>query len=178
MIELEQAKNRYQLQIISHQIDAFNMNVLKELEVIKKDKNKEYFIKRYLLESCVKLSRFRSGESFSRNMKVARSFLKGVATKKQMHQAEWEIEGNAFSTEYYSEAGTSVYFRVNEDVRKDLIHVRISTGLKNKESKDYLKEMAYFINHAFCFIQYPGNWLFDEGAEKFLCPRLFKRYFG
>jgi len=153
------------------------MNLLKQLEVIKKDKNKEYLIKRYLLESCSNLSRFRSGESFNKNMKVAKSFLKGVATKKQMHQAEWEIEGNAFGTEYYSEVGIRVYFRVNENVRKDLIQVRISKGLNNKESREYLKEMAYFIDHVFCYIQYPSDWLFDESSEKFLCPRLFKRYF-
>jgi len=154
------------------------MNLLKRLEVIKKDKNKEHLIKRYLLESCSNLSRFRSGESFNKNMKVAKSFLKGVATKKQMHQAEWEIEGNAFGTEYYSEAGISVYFRVNENVRKDLIQVRISSGLKNKESKVYLKEMAYFIDQVFCYVQWSGDWLFDDAANKFLCPRLFKRYFG
>jgi hypothetical protein len=154
------------------------MNLLKQLEVIKKDKNKEHLIKRYLLESCSNLSRFRSGESFNKNMKVAKSFLKGVATKKQMHQAEWEIEGDAFGTEYYSEAGVRVYFRVNENVRKDLIQVRISKGLNNKESRGYLKEMAYFIDQVFCYVQWSGDWLFDDGAEKFLCPRLFKRYFG
>lgn len=128
------------------------MNLLKQLEVIKQDKNKKQLVKRYLLESCTKLSRFRSGEIFDRNIQVAKSFLKGVATKKQMHQAEWEIEGNAFGTDYYSEAGIRVYFRVNENVRKDLIQVRISTGLKNKESKEYLKEMAYFIDQVFCHI--------------------------
>ena len=154
------------------------MNVLKQLEVIKKDKNKEYLIKRYLLESCAKLSRFRSGESFSRNMKVAKSFINGVATKKQMHKAEWEIEGDAFGTDYYSEEGVRVYFRVNENVRKDLIQVRISKGLKNKESKVYLKEMAYFIDQVFCHIHHSSNWLFDDAANQFLCPRLFKRYFG
>lgn len=154
------------------------MNVLKQLEIIKKDKNKAKLVKRYLLDSCTKLTRFRSGDSFDRNIKVAKSFLKGVATKKQMHQAEWEIEGNAFGTEYYSEAGVRVYFRVNENVRKDLIQVRISTGLNNKESRVYLKEMAYFIDYVFCYIQYPDNWLFEESHEKFLCPRLFKRYFG
>lgn len=154
------------------------MNVLERLEIIKKDKNKECLVKRYLLENCLKLSRFRTGESFARNMKIANSFLKGVATKKQMHQAEWEIEGDAFGTDYYSEKGAKVYFRVNEDVRKDLIQIRISTGLKNKESKEYLKEMAYFIDQVFCHIQYSSNWLFDDSANKFLCPRLFKRYFG
>lgn len=106
------------------------MNLLKQLEVIKKDKNKEHLVKRYLLESCSKLSRFRSGASFSKNMEIAQKFLNGIATKKQMHQAEWEIEGDAFGTEYYSEAGIRVYFIVNEDVRKDLIKVRISKGLK------------------------------------------------
>ena len=154
------------------------MNVLKQLEVIKKDKNKEHLIKRYLLESCTKLARFRTGESFSRNMKVAKRFLKGVATKKQMHQAEWEIEGDAFGTDYYSEEGVTVYFSVNENLRKDLIQVRISAGLKNKESKVYLKEMAYFIDQVFCYVQWSGDWLFDDTAYKFLCPRLFKRYFG
>lgn len=154
------------------------MNVLKQLEVIKKDKNKEFLIKRYLLENCTKLTRFRSGESFGRNMKVAKSFLKGVTTKKQMHRAEWEIEGDAFGTDYYSEAGARVYFRVNENVRKDLIQVRISKGLKNKESKVYLKEMAYFIDQVFCYVQWSGDWLFSDSANQFLCPRLFKRYFG
>lgn len=154
------------------------MNVLKQLAVIKKDKNKEGLIKRYLLESCIKLSRFRHGESFSRNIKVAKRFLKGVSTKKQMHQAVWEVEGEALGVGYYSEQGVSVYFKVNEDVRKDLIQVRISKGLNNKGAREYLKDMAYFIESVFYHIQHSENWLFDDSANKFLCPRLFNRYFA
>ena len=104
--------------------------------------------------------------------------IKGVSTKKQMRQAVWEIEGDAFGAEYYAKAGVRVYFRVNDNVRKDLLQVRIATGLNNKDARKYLISMAYFIDSVFCHIEYPTDWCFTEADEKFLCPRLFKRYFA
>lgn len=59
-------------------------------------------VKRYLLACCDKLSRFRADEAFAKNMEIARRFLKGFATKKQMYRAQWEIEGQAFGAEHYS----------------------------------------------------------------------------
>lgn len=171
-------RHDFQIATNSHRIDAIYMSILKQLDVIRHDKHKERVVKRYLLESCSKLSRFRSDASFKKNMKIATLFLKGVATKKQMHQAEWEIEGAAFGTEHYSEAGVRVYSRARPNLHKDLIQVRISTGLTNTEARAHLIQMAYFIDHVFCHIHLKENWLFDDEAEKFLCPRLFKRYFG
>ena len=154
------------------------MNSIDRLKIISKNKNKEILVKKYLLKCCEKLLRFRSGECLSKNLLVAKKFLMGVATKRQIHQAEWEIEASAFEVEYYSEKGIRVYFRAEKKVRADLIQVRISTGLDNSESRKYLIEMAYFIDHVFCHIQFSSNWLFEESCEKFLCPRLYKRYFG
>lgn len=154
------------------------MNLTNKLRLISRNKSKEALVKRYLLDCCEKLIRFRSGDCLPKNLKVARNFLRGVATKKQIHQSKWEIEGDAFGTEYYSAKGIRVYFRANKDVKADLIRVRISTGLDNRGSRKYLIEMAYFIDYVFCHIQFSSNWLFEESCEKFMCPRLFKRYFG
>lgn len=154
------------------------MNLTNRLKLISQNKKKEDLVKRYLLDCCEKLIRFRSGDCLSKNLKVARNFLSGVATKKEIHQSEWEIEGNAFGTEYYSEKGVRVYFRANANVRADLVKVRISKGLSNRDSRKYLIEMAYFIDYVFCHIHFSSNWLFEESCEKFMCPRLFERYFG
>lgn len=163
---------------VMHPDDAQNMNLTNKLRLINQNKSKEILVKRYLLDCCVKLIRFRSGECLPKNLKVARNFLRGVATKKQIHQSEWEIEGNAFGTEYYSEQGVRVYFRVNKDFKADLVQVRISKGLNNRDSRKYLIEMAYFIDYVFCHIQFSSDWLFEESCDQFMCPRLFERYFG
>ncbi|KAF7783530.1 hypothetical protein PRUB_a3320 [Pseudoalteromonas rubra] len=95
-----------------------------------------------------------------------------------MHQSGWEIEGNAFGTEYYFERGLRAYFKANKHVKSDLIKVRFSTGLNHKESSKHLIDLAYFIDAVFCHVQYSSCWFFKENSEKFMCPRLFERYFG
>ncbi len=154
------------------------MNLNSKLKSISQNKSKEFLVKHYLLDCCERLLRFRSGECLPKNIKIARNFLRGVATKKQIHQSEWEIEGNAFGTEYYFEQGSRVYFRVNKEVKADLVQVRLSKALNKRDSSKLLIEMAYFIDHVFCHIKLSSNWLFAESCEQFLCPRLFKRYFG
>lgn len=130
------------------------------------------------MSCCERLIRYRSGECLPKNLKVAKRFLIGLATKKEMHKAEWEIEGQAFGTEYYSEKGIRFYFRADKNVKSDLLKVRISEGLGNAEARRYLINMAYFIDSAFCYIQFTGNWFIKDNYENFLCPRLFERYFG
>jgi hypothetical protein len=153
------------------------MNLLNELKSKSLIEGKELLVKRYLLACCEKLKRFRSGDRLTDNLEIAKKFLTGVANKKQMHRAAWEIEGYAFGTEYYSYRPIRFYFRANKNVRSDLKKVQISKGLRNNEAREYLVEMAYFIDVVFCHVEYSSNWLFKEKDEKFLCPKLYKRYF-
>lgn len=154
------------------------MNINKELQKISENPSKEKLVKRYLLDCCEKLIRFRSSGCLSKNLLTARKYLKGYANQKQIHQAEWELECEAFGVEYYSEKGVRVYFRVNEHISSDLVKVRISKGLTNKESRKHLEEMAYFIDRVFCHIEYTSNWLFSDECAQFMCPRLFSKYFS
>ncbi len=154
------------------------MSLETKLRKISEKPNCEILVKRYLLDCCEKLARFRSSDSLLRNLLVARKYLRGVATQKQLHQAEWEIEAQAFGAEYFSEKGARVFFRVDKYISADLVKVRISKGLSNRESRQHLIEMAYFIDRVFCHVEYSGNWLFTEDCEQFMCPKLFVRYFG
>jgi hypothetical protein len=158
--------------------DFIVMNIATKLKRVSDNPNKEKLVKYYLIDCCEKLIRFRSNSRLPKNILIARKFLKGFATQKQIHQAEWEQEGEAFGVEYYSEKGIWFYFRAKKEVSADLVKVRISKGLTNQESRKYLENMAYFIDHVFCHIEYTSNWLFTEQCEQFLCPRLYSKYFG
>jgi hypothetical protein len=158
--------------------DITAMNIAIELKKISDNPNREKLVKCYLLDCCEKLIRFRSNSCLPKNILLARKFLKGFATPMQIHQAEWEQEGEAFGVEYYSLKEMRFYFRANKGVSTDLVKVRISKGLTNKESRRYLENMAYFIDRVFCHIEYTSNWLFTEQCEQFMCPRLYSKYFG
>lgn len=153
------------------------MNKIKKLKKISENPSKEVLVKKYLLRCCVKLIRFRSDGTLAHNLQIAQRFLKGFATDKQMNRAEWNMEGQAFGAEHYSRKGIRFYFRADKEVRRALIKVRISKGLNNNDSRKYLTDMAYFIDSVFCHIAHANNWFFEDKDERFLCPRLFQRYF-
>lgn len=155
------------------------MNILIKLKKKSENPNSEKLVKYYLLDCCEKLIRFRSSSCLSNNIPLARKFIKGFATQKKIHQAEWEQEGEAFGVEYYSsiEKDTPFYFRAKKEISSDLVKVRISKGLNNKESRKHLSDMAYFIDGVFCHIAFTSNWLFSEQSEQFLCPMLYTKYF-
>lgn len=154
------------------------MSIIPRLIRLDEQPGKRHLVKRYLLDCCEQLLMFRSGDCLPRNLKVARAFLKGRASAKQMHRAEWEIEGNAFAADHYAQKDSQFFFRADINVKSDLQRVRISTGLNAKLARKHLVDMAYFIDHVFCYVQNSSNWLFEESAEAFMCPRLFRRYFG
>ena len=154
------------------------MCIVRKLNTIRLNSNKETLVKRYLLACCYKLVRFRSGECLPNNLEIAKRFLRGVATEKQMHKAEWEIEGQAFGAEHYSGDRIRFYFRADKNIKHDLLQLRISSGLRNVEARKRLIDMAYFIDSVFCHIQFSSNWFIKDECEVFLCPRLFRRFFG
>jgi hypothetical protein len=78
------------------------MKIINKLQEVSKVGNNHLLVKLYLLDCCKKLIRFRSSGCLSKNLKVGRGFLRGYKTKKQIHKAEWELEGEAFAVEYYS----------------------------------------------------------------------------
>ncbi len=149
-----------------------------ELEKIREDQNKERLIKLYLLACCEKLIKFISSGCLLKNIKVARKYINGYANIKQIHLAEWELEGEAFSVDYYLEKRGNIYFRLNKDIKVDLVKVRISMGFSNKVSESYLTQMAYFIDRVFCHVEHTSNWLFTDDCEKFMCPILYSKYFS
>jgi hypothetical protein len=161
-----------------HPVDAKIMNINKALQNVAENSDKEKLIKLYLLDCCEKLVRFRSRGCLAKNLLIARRFVNGFANYKTINRASWQMEGDAFGTEFFSEAGVQVYFRVNKSISADLLKVRISKGLTNKESRRYLIEMAYFISRVFSHVEYPPNWLFGDKCEQFMCPRLYSKYFG
>ncbi|MGF1767069.1 hypothetical protein L4D06_06750 [Enterovibrio makurazakiensis] len=154
------------------------MNIKLELEKVSKNPAKQKIVKHYLLDCCAKLVRFRSSGRLPKNLQIAKKFLSGFANQKEIHQAEWELEGEAFGVEYFSQEGIQFYFRARKDISADLVKVRISKGLSNNASRKYLEDMAYFIDHVFGHIECSSNWLFREECEQFMCPRIYSKYFG
>ncbi|WP_325892429.1 hypothetical protein [Grimontia sp. NTOU-MAR1] len=163
---------------VSHPVDSKTMNIKLELEKVSKNPAKQKIVKHYLLDCCAKLVRFRSSGRLPKNLQIAKKFLSGFANQKEIHQAEWELEGEAFGVEYFSQEGKQFYFRARKDISADLVKVRISKGLSNNASRKYLEDMAYFIDRVFSHIECSSNWLFREECEKFMCPKLYKKYFG
>ena len=154
------------------------MKLVDELRQISQQPNNETLLKRFLLDCCEKLLRFRSSDCLPKNLAIARLYLKGMATQKHIHQAGWEIEGDAFGAEYFSDKDARFYFRTDKNIRADLVQIRISTGLNNVDSRRYLIDMAYFIDRVFCYVEHSSSWLFREECEQFICPKLYQKYFG
>ncbi|MDF1780155.1 MAG: hypothetical protein P1U67_02550 [Alcanivoracaceae bacterium] len=154
------------------------MNLFEELERISGQGGKELLIKRYLLDCIEKYVLFRSSGILEKNLRVARLFLKGYATEQQIHHAEWELEGEAFGAEYYSDIESSFSFRCNNEIRSDLVKVRLKLRLSNKESRSYLTDMAYFIDGVFSYVECTANGIPGRQYERFMCQALFTKYFG
>jgi hypothetical protein len=154
------------------------MSIVSKLNTIRLNRSKETLVKRYLLACCYKLLRFRGGSCLPKNLEIAKKFLRRRATQKQMHQAVWEVEGQAFGADHYSEDRVRFYFRADKNIKHDLLQLRISSGLGNVEARKRLIDMAYFIDSVFCHIQFSSNWFIKDEYEAFLCPILFRRFFG
>lgn len=155
------------------------MALFAQLEQLKKDPANHKQIKRFLLANCQKLQRFRCNPCLSRNLLIAYQFIENKASEEQMHRAEWEIEGMAFGVEYgICREDKSFALRPDKYISRDLRMIRISTGLDNRSARHYLKDIAYFIDRVFCFVQSSRCWFFKAPDERFLCRRLFQRFFN
>ncbi len=154
------------------------MNIYEELERISKQEGKEPLVKRYLLDCCEKYIDFRSSGELEKNLEVARKYLKGHATQKQIHRAEWELEGEAFGVSYYLDDESQFFYKCDHEIKSDLVKVRIKFGLSNKESRCFLEKMAYFIDSVFVYVEYSPNGIPRKEFEQFMCSKLFIRYFG
>jgi len=154
------------------------MSIYKKLERISDEQGKELLVKLYLLDCCEKCVSFRSSGKLKKNLVVARRFLKGYATNKEIHQAEWELEGEAFGAEYYSDSESEFLFRCDNAIKLDLVRVRLRFRLSNRESRSFLTKMAYFIDSVFSYVEYTPNGIPGREYEQFMCSNLFVRNFG
>lgn len=167
-----------------HLKDARYMKIIDKLKVISKNKNKEVLVKRYLLDCCEKSIRFRSSRVLPDNLSVARNYLRRRASSDKLFRALWLIEGEAFSTEDFFKPNIFLiksklrFYSEQKHISNDLLRIRISKGLTHLEAQEYLHELAYFIDQAFTCTWRIPEWFFNEKNEKFMCPRLFLRYFG
>ena len=133
------------------------MNIIQELEILRKKPKNEKLINLYFLDCCKKLIKFRSSGYLSKNLLIAQQFLNGNANQEQIHKAEWEMEAEAFEAEYYSDKNMLEFYRVDENIRNDLVFLKASMTIENKESEIYIIDMAYFINCVFSHIEYTSN---------------------
>ena len=67
------------------------------------------------------------------------------------------MEAEAFEAEYYSDKNMLEFYWVDENIRNDLVFLKASMTIENKESEIYIIDMAYFINCVFSHIEYTSN---------------------
>ncbi len=154
------------------------MNVHEKLVSLSKNRRNEILIKLYLLECCKKYEKFRSKGTLTRGLAIAKRFLRGYAKWNELHDVEWFLEGEAFGLEFYGMGETSYWPKLDKYQRLDLIKVRLSCSLSNRESVGYLTNLAYFIDYVFSYVGNSENRIPPEEYAQFMCPNIFRKYFG
>lgn len=154
------------------------MQITTQLAYFHEDPSKEKQVKQYLLACCEKLIPFRSSGLLSKSLPVARLFLLGCARVKTIRHLEWQLEGEIFRAEYLMKQEPPFLLRVDNHVTSDLARLRAKKRLSHQAAQHYLMDMTYFIDEVFLYIIWGSTWYLQPKHEKFLCPRLYIRYFG
>jgi len=159
--------------------NAFKMlSYLNKIDKTKYTQNAK-IIHLYFIRCSMKLLRFRSNNVTKEGLEASIKFLKNRMSKKDFHQHEWLIEGEAFSTDL----GASEYycsFRHSFDKcsTNDLKMIRINKSLSHHNAKQYLMDLAYFIDSSMAYSRDSSGDLPNDKYAKFLCPYLLRRMFN
>ncbi len=154
------------------------MNIYEQLEELSRvDKNVPQ-VKRYLLACCGKYIKYRSSGNLETGIGVAKRFIAGYASQKQLRDCEWVLEGEAFGVSFYIEPMVEGQFSIDTEMLNDLRKVRISERLTHKEAVEYLELLAYFIDDVICYCLWTSDEFIQSKFRQFLSPQLFKIYFG
>ena len=154
------------------------MNIGEKLIKLNENHDKHYLIKLYLLACCEKYAKYRTSGNLSKGLKVAKKYIKGHATWKQIHDCEWLLEGEAFGIEYYESGELHIGVPIDQYMLNDLKKVRVCERLSYKEAIQYLEDLAYFIDAVFCYCSHELNRVPSIKYNKFYNKKLFNRYFN
>lgn len=154
------------------------MDVLNKLEQLNAKQKKQKQIKKYLLACCQKLTKYRSSGNLAKGIGLAKKYNAGYISWKKFHDIEYVLEGEAYCIDFYTNDPYFGRFSVCLNDLADLKRIRAGKALHSKSANKYLIELTYFIDSVFSYCSHPVNSLPDMKYSKFLCPILFRRYFG
>ena len=155
------------------------MEVYKKLELLNQNNAKKLQIAMYLLACSRKYIKYNSSGYLEQGIKVVKRFLKGHATWKQLHEYEYSLEAESFGVEYYRLGYIFYKIHPDKELKHDLMRVRLGEGLTHEEAKQYLELLLQFIVYVFEYSYRPIKSIkYFKRYEQFLCPVIFKKYFG
>jgi len=155
------------------------MEVYKKLELLNQNKSQKLQIAMYLLACSRRYIKYNSSGDLEQGIKVVKKFLKSHATWKQLHEYEYHLEGELFGVEHHRIG--YMFHKVNpyKDLKNDLMRVRLGEGLTHEEAMQYLELLLQFIVYVFEYSHRQiKNIKYFKRYEQFLCPVIFKKYFG
>jgi len=154
------------------------MDILKKLSEYNSKPQRQKQIKKYLIACCQKYTKYRSSGNLVKGIKSAKQYINGDISWEKFHDIEYVLEGEAFAIDFYTTDRYLGKYDIDKNMLLDLKKVRIGEQLNQTHAKNYLIDLAYFIDGAFNFCYFPDDNLPDNKYKKFLCPVLFKRYFS
>ncbi len=146
--------------------------------------NEEEFLKKaaklqvYFILCAQKHLKYRCNPATKTGLDNALKNLKGLTRKKDFHQQEWLIEGQAFSADIELNEEYPYPICIDQYKSKDLKIVRINQGLKGKNAEQYLMDLAYFIDKCMAYARDSAGKLPSKEHKKFLCSNLLRRKFN
>lgn len=154
------------------------MEIHKRLQELNSDGSNLPKIKKYLIDCCSKYAKYRSSGNLEGGIQVAKRFISGRATWRELHRPEWILEGEAFGVEFYIDGPGYFRFHPNKFMLSDLKKIRLGERLSQEDAKKYLLSLSYFIVYVFSYCYRAPRDLPGQSYSKFLCPVLFKERFG
>jgi hypothetical protein len=112
------------------------------------------------------------------SIEQAKKYLTGQISWKHFHKAEYIVEGEAFGIEFYKDGVHYFKFHPDKAMLKDLQRIRIQQRMSHKDALQFLESLAYFATYVLSYIYRAPDDLPPENYSKFLCPKLYERYFG
>ena len=132
----------------------------------------------YLIACAKKHLKFRSNEEIKNGLKAAENHLRNLISDKEFRDQEWKIEGAAFSCDIGLNDEYPNPYSIDINITKDLKMVRIHKNVMGLQAKQYLMDLAYFIDKCMAYSRDSIGELPEEKFAKFLCPSLLRRKFN
>jgi hypothetical protein len=132
----------------------------------------------YLIKCAKQYLKFRSNIITKNGLDSAEKHLKKLIKIKEFHQQEWLVEGQAFSVDIGLNESYPYPYAVDLNQHKDLKMIRISSGLFGKQAKQYLMDLAYFIDKCMAYSRDSAGELPSKEYAKFMSATLLRRKFN